>query len=102
MICTLTARRVKPGAGDAYHQAFLDSQDDIPEEVASRWKRVYVCRDVDDPDLYLTFGLFDGSVQELRRIQGTSGRSTMLSRVEPHVAEVAFDGSFEVLEELQR
>jgi hypothetical protein len=69
MICTLTARRLKPGAYEEFRAAW-----DIGGR-PSGWTHVYHCRDVEDPDVVLSFGLFDGSLEELREAQTGSGAS---------------------------
>ena len=47
MIRTLTARRLKPGAFDAFREAFEKAGiEDVTQEIVKRWSRVYVCRDV--------------------------------------------------------
>jgi hypothetical protein len=98
MICTLTARRLKPGAYDAFREAWDPMRGD--PDVLRQWVRVYHCRDVSDPDVVISFGLFDGSVEQLREAQALLGRSSQVDRVEPHVEQVLLDGSFEVVEEL--
>lgn len=98
MICTLTARRLKPGAYDAFRAAW--DPGDAPAEVIGRWKRVYHVRDVTDPDVVISFGMFDGSLEELRALQTGEGGEPPADRVGPHVEEVLLDGSYEVVEEL--
>jgi hypothetical protein len=98
MICTLTARRLKPGAYDAFRSAW-DPASAAPEELA-RWRRIFHCRDVADPDVVISFGLFEGSLDELREAQARLGRGDQVDRIGPHVAEVLLDGSYEVVEEL--
>jgi hypothetical protein len=98
MICTLTARRLQPGAYDAFRAAW--DPGDAPPEVIGRWKRVYHVRDVNDPDVVISFGFFDGTLDELRAIQGEPGGEQPADRVAPHVREVLLDGSYEVVEEL--
>ena len=71
MICTLTAGRLKPGAYDAFREAW--DPGDAPAEVIGRWKQVYHARDVTDPDVVISFGMFDGSLDELREIQQQPG-----------------------------
>ena len=102
MICTLTARRLKPGGFDAFRAAFEKAGvEDVPEEIIKRWSRVYVCRDVTDEDVALTFGFFDGTLDELREIQQAgSERGPQSSEVASHVEEILLDGSYEVREEL--
>jgi hypothetical protein len=70
MICTLTARQLKPGAFDAFREAFEKAGiEDGPQEIVKRWSRVYVCRDVTDENVALKFGFFEGTLEELREIQ---------------------------------
>lgn len=94
MICTLTARRLKPGAYEAFRSAW------DPGEVPGGWIRIYHCRDLEHPDVVISFGLFDGTLEELREAQARLGRSEQVHRIEPHVKEVLLDGSYEVTEEL--
>jgi len=99
MICTLTARRLQPGAYDAFRAAW-DPASASPETLR-RWTRIYHGRDVADPDIVISFGLFEGTLEELREAQAQLGREAQLDRVTPHVERVLFDGSFEIVEELQ-
>jgi hypothetical protein len=101
MICTLTARRLLAGHEPEFRAAFERSAGELPEEAGSRWKKVYVCRDVTDPNVVLTFGLFDGTLEELRDLQAKADREAMLARLGPHVDAVLLDGSYEVLEEIE-
>jgi hypothetical protein len=48
----------------------------------------------------ISFGLFDGSLNELREAQARIGRQSQVGRIDPHVQEVLLDGSYEVVEEL--
>jgi hypothetical protein len=98
MICTLTARRLKPGSYDAFRAAWDPS--DAPPEVMGRWKRIYHVRDVSDENVVISCGFFDGSLQELRELQRQAGREGQVDRVAPHVEEILLDGSYEVVEEI--
>jgi hypothetical protein len=100
MIVTLTARRLRSGAEDEFRAAFEGAVDAMPEDVVKRWSRVFVCRDVRDPDVILTFGLFDGTLDELRAIQGQPERDAQLDAISPTVDEVLLDGSYEVIREI--
>ena len=100
MICTLSARRLKPGSFEDFRSAFTSMGGEAPDEMIKRWKWVHVCRDVTDENVALTFGFFDGTVEELRQIQSDLGGED--SRVAPFaqfVDEVLLDGSYEVLEQ---
>jgi hypothetical protein len=70
------------------------------QEVNKRWRRVYVCRDVTDENVLLTFGFFDGRLDELREIQGRTNREAFVERLAPHVDNVLLDGSYEVINEI--
>jgi hypothetical protein len=98
-ICTLTARRLNPGAYESFRAAW-DPGEHRGDPALQRWKRIYHVRDVADPDVVVSFGLFEGSVDELREIQAAMGRSDQVAAVSPHVAEVLLDGSYEVVEEI--
>jgi hypothetical protein len=98
MICTLTARRLKPGTFDAFRAEFESMGEKIPEEILRRWKNVYVTRDVTDPDVALTFGFFDGTLEELREIQDVDPGPP--DAVAGFVDEVLLDGSYEVVAEI--
>ena len=61
MICTLTARRLTPDSCDAFRSAW------DPGEAPTGWRRIYHCRDVSDPDVVISFGLFDGTLENCVR-----------------------------------
>jgi hypothetical protein len=98
MICTLTARRLEPGAYDTFREAWDPTR--VNRDALRQWTRIYHCRDVSDPDVVLSFGLFDGSLDELREAQARLGRESQVGRVEPSIQAVLLDGAFEVIEQL--
>ncbi len=98
MICTLTARRLRTGSYDAFRAAWDPRA--AGEDALSGWTRIFHARDLADPDVVVSFGLFDGSPEQLRAAQARLGRSFQVGRVEPHVQAVLLDGSYEVVEEL--
>ncbi len=98
MICTLTARRLKPGAYEDFRAAWDPSE--APAEVIGRWKHIYHVRDLNDENVVISFGMFDGGEQELRETQARMSRGDQVSRIEPLVEEVLLDGSYEVIEEI--
>ena len=99
MICTLTARRLKPGSFDAFRAAW--GEVGTAAIHGAGWTRVYHCRDVADPDVVLSFGLFDGTLEQLREAQQALGRESQVDRITPHVSDVLLDGSYEVVEALE-
>jgi len=99
MICTLTTRRLKPGSYDDFRSAWGGGSDGRPEGT-ERWVRVYHCRDVEDENVVISFGFFEGTLEELRERQNAIGRDSQVSDIEPYVEETLLDGSYEVVEEL--
>jgi hypothetical protein len=97
-IVTLTARRLKPGAFDAFRAAWEPGSDRVAE---FGWKRIYHVRDVADPDAVISFGFFEGTLEQLRAAQAELGRSAQVDRITPHVDQVLLDGSYEVVEALE-
>lgn len=63
MLCALTHRRLKPGAYERFRAAWQ------PETWPPGWARAYHVRNVDDEDEIISFGFFDGTLEELRARQ---------------------------------
>jgi hypothetical protein len=97
VICALTARRLTSGAFDAFRAASDDRH--MHSDGIRRWTRIHHVRDVTDPDVTVSFGLFDGTLEELRETQASIGGNGV-DATEQHVAAVLLDGSFEVVEEI--
>jgi hypothetical protein len=98
MICTLTARRLKPGAYEAFRAAW-DPGDATPEVIA-RWRPIYHVRDVADQDVVISFGFFDGTLEELAEAQARIDRGDQVDRIAQSVDEILLDGAYEVVEQL--
>jgi hypothetical protein len=98
VICTLTARRLKAGAYDDFREAWGGGGG--RPEGTERWTKIYHCRDVDDENVVISFGFFEGTQAELRETQEAVGRESQVSGIEPFVEETLLDGSYEVVEEL--
>jgi hypothetical protein len=89
------------GEFDASRAAFEKAGvEDVPDEIAKRWSRVYICRDVTDENVALTFGFFQGTLEELRELRRDSGGGPQSGALDAHIAEVLLDGSYEVPEEI--
>ena len=101
MICTLTARRLKPGTYEDFRSAWGGgtTEGERPEG-SERWRRVYHCRDVDDENVVVSFGFFDGTLDKRREAQSGMGREEQVSSVASYVEETLLDGSYEVVEDL--
>jgi hypothetical protein len=64
------------------------------------WTRIFHVRDVEDPDVVISFVRFDGTLDELHEAQARLGRDAQVDRVRSHVEQILLDGSYEVVEEL--
>jgi len=100
MICTLTARRLKPGSYEQFRAAWEPAGTAAISHAG--WTRTYHCQDVADPDVVISFGLFDGTLEQLREAQQQIGRASQVDLISPHVREVLLDGSYEVIDALSR
>jgi heme-degrading monooxygenase HmoA len=97
MLCALTVRKLKPGAIEDFKQAFIPADDtDLP----AGWKRFYAIRNVDDENEVITFGLFDGTLEDLRASQSDSARyDDRRAKADEFVESYGADGVYEVVEE---
>ncbi len=96
MLCALTVRKLKPGAMEEFKRAFAPSEDVEPPP---GWKRFYAIRNVADENEVITFGFFDGSVEEMRANQAEGEYDERRAAAERFVESVGTDGVFEVLDE---
>ena len=60
----------------------------------------YHVRDVDDPNVVISFGFFNGSREELRDVQAQARRGDQVARIASTVEQVLLDGAYEVIEQL--
>jgi hypothetical protein len=98
MICTLTARRLKPGSFDDFHDAWVGADQEQPE-IGRKWNPVYLTRDVNDENVIVAFGMFNGTLDELRAAQEQYGYDEAVEGISQYVDDVLLDGAYEVLEE---
>ena len=96
MICALTVRTLKPGAYDQFREAFSGSDGRHPTEGFVRFNML---RNAENPDEVITFGFFDGSVEQLREVASKEGYEDQLAGIAPFVDSVGADGLYEVVEE---
>jgi hypothetical protein len=93
MLCALTVRRLKPGSFEDYRKAW-----DI--EVPG-W-RAYTVRNVDDENEVVSFGFFDGSMEDLRKSQQDFDYEGFRKQVDQFVESTGTDGIYEVVVEQGR
>ncbi len=97
MLCALTVRKLKPGAMEDFKRAFIPDDD---MEAPPGWKRFYAIRNVADENEIVTFGFFDGSLEDLRAGQQDNGEyDRRRATADEFVESVGADGVFEVVEE---
>ena len=96
MLCALTVRKLKPGAMEDFKQAFVPPEDTEPPP---GWKRFYALRGVEDENEIITFGFFDGTLEEMRANQGDNDYDQRRAAAEQYVESVGTDGVFEIVEE---
>lgn len=96
MICALTVRKLKPGTFDQFHEAFMSDMEEAPPEGFVRFNML---RNAEDPDEVISFGFFEGSVEQLREIAAKEGYDEQLERIAPFVESVGADGLYDVVED---
>ena len=95
MICALTVRKLKPGTFEEFREAFM--ADESTEGMPSG-SQFFMIRNSGDPDEVICFGLFDGTVEELRGSGAYSEYDEQLAAITPFVESVGADGMYEVVE----
>lgn len=96
MICALTVRKLKPGTFDQFREAFMGGMEDTPPEGFVRFNML---RNTENPDEVISFGFFDGSVEQLREVASKEGYEEQLEQIAPFVESVGADGLYEIVEE---
>jgi hypothetical protein len=110
MLCALTVRRLKPGTFEDFKAALrggpiwpdrdaASTPPDSPTDAPERWRRFYALRNVENEDEVITFGFFDGSLDELRARQRTGGYGRRRQATDQFVESKIVDGVYEVLAE---
>jgi hypothetical protein len=110
MLCALTVRRLKPGTFEDFKAALRGGPiwpdpDAEPTPSGSPdgsegWRQFYALRNVENKDEVITFGFFDGSLDDLRSRQATGGGyGRRRQATDPFVESKVVDGVYEVLAE---
>jgi hypothetical protein len=91
MLCALTVRRLKAGAFEDFRKAWqMDSQ-------PPGWVSSYTVRNVEDENEVVSFGFFDGSLEDLRGSQQQFDYAGQRANVDEFVEASGTDGIFEVV-----
>jgi hypothetical protein len=94
MLCALSVRKLKPGAYDAFRAAWE------PDEFPPPLQRAYHLRDLDDPDVVISFGFLDAGPADIAayRADVADVESRRQAAMATHVDEVIVDGFYDVAE----
>jgi hypothetical protein len=92
MLCAHTVRRLKPGAYDEFTKVFTS------QERPAGWVRFHVLRSLADDNEVITFGFFDGTLEELERSQDEGGYEEIRARADGLVDAVVSNGVYEIKE----
>jgi heme-degrading monooxygenase HmoA len=96
MLCALTVRKLKPGAMEDFKDAFVPQEGMEPPP---GWKRFYALRGLNDENEIITFGFFDGTLEEMRANKQDNDYDERRAAAEEYVESVGTDGVFEIVEE---
>jgi hypothetical protein len=95
MICALTVRELKAGTFEQFREAFMEGEE---TEGMPSGSQFFMVRNTENPDEVICFGLFDGTLEELRASAAYSGYDEQLAKIAPFVEDVGADGVYEVVE----
>ena len=93
MLCAHTVRRLKPGTAEQFIETFAQRGEDPP----AGWVRFHALRGVADENEVVTFGFFDGTLEELDRSQTESDYQALRDTIDPLVEAVVANGVYEVV-----
>jgi heme-degrading monooxygenase HmoA len=96
MLVALTVRHLKPDSFEDFRAAFVP---DDTSNVPAGWKHFYALRNTADPNEVITFGFFDGSLDDLRAGQSDADYDERRAAADEFVESVGADGVFEVVED---
>jgi hypothetical protein len=97
MLCALTVRQLKPGSFERFAEEFGPRESEGPPR---GWVRFDMIRDLADENRVVTFGFFDGTLEELEQSQAESAYAERRAAVDDVVDEVVVNGVFEVVREM--
>lgn len=93
VLCAHTVRRLKPGKFEEFADTFTPGGDEAPEG----WVAFHMLRSLADENEVITFGFFDGTLEELESNQAAHGYAEIRDSIAPLVDEVVANGVFEVV-----
>ncbi len=94
MLCALSVRRLKPGAYEEFRRAWE------PEQFPEGFTKAYHLRNLNDENQIVSFGLYDGTLEDLRRIRDEQKEEERQGRMAQFVESTDLDAMFEVVDEV--
>src|SRR5919112_3168428 len=94
MLCALTVRQLKPGTFDQFADAFRPPDTEMPPR---GWVRFTMSRDTSDENRVVSFGFFDGTVEDLQRSQDEHGYAARRAAASEFVEDVLVSGVFDIV-----
>jgi hypothetical protein len=92
MLCAHTVRRLRPGTFEQFMEAFRPGDSALPPG----WVRFHALRGLADENQVVTFGFFDGTLEELEGSQDDGDYAERRDAIAPFVEEVVVNGVYEV------
>jgi hypothetical protein len=95
MIVALTVRRLKPSTFEAFRRAWE------PDDWPPQWEKAYHVRNVNDENEVISFGFFNGTLEELQTTRSAvGGDEDRQRRMAEFIDSTGADGLYEVIEEV--
>lgn len=97
MLCALTARKLKPGTFEQFVEGFR------PDIGGARtgWISFRAMRNVQEENEVITFGFFDGTLEELNASQEEHNYRGRVDQISQFVESVGTSGVYEIVVEEQ-
>jgi hypothetical protein len=97
MLVFFSGRRLKPGSWEQFRRAW-DPGGELPEGAVA----VYHARNIKDEDEVISFGIFDGSREEVSKVRGDEqAEFQRQDAMAAFVKNVPLEGVYEVIEEIR-
>lgn len=94
MLCAHTVRRLSPAPSSSSPRPSRSQREKPP----AGWVRFHALRGLADENEVVTFGFFDGTLEELERSQTESDYQGLRDAIDPMVDAVIANGVYEVIE----
>src|SRR5262245_43997104 len=92
MLCAHTVRRLKPGTYETFAERFAPPAENPP----AGWVRFHMLRSLADENEVVTFGFFDGTLEELEASQADAGYQEQRGSIDELVDEVVANGVYDI------